>query len=104
MLLLVIKCTVAAAVAWLLANDLLALQMPAFAPFSAVLMIQTTVSQSMMQSVRYVVAIVSGVVATGVIGSLLGPHLWSLAVIALLTLVIGRWRRLGSQGSQVVTA
>jgi len=104
MVLLVVKSALAACVAWVISYEMLDAQSPAFAPFSAILMMQITVYQSVAQSLRYVGAVVAGVVLQGLVGFLVGPDLAAFALVALLALVIGRWPRLGSQGSQVVTA
>ncbi|MGD9483876.1 aromatic acid exporter family protein [Streptomyces sp. TRM70308] len=98
------KSTLAAVIAWAIASQLLHAQSPAFAPFSAVLMMQVTVYQSVVQALRYVGAVVAGVALQGVLGFLAGPDLMTFALVALVALTIGRWRPLGTQGSQVATA
>ncbi|MFJ6786700.1 aromatic acid exporter family protein [Streptomyces angustmyceticus] len=103
-LLLIGKSTLAATVAWVISYDLLQAQSPAFAPFSAVLIMQVTVYQSLLQSLRYVGAVVTGVAVQAALGFLAGPDLLTFVLVALVALVIGRWPALGSQGSQVVTA
>ncbi|GAA2340783.1 hypothetical protein Scani_15540 [Streptomyces caniferus] len=103
-LLLIGKSALAATVAWVISYDLLQAQSPAFAPFSAVLIMQVTVYRSLLQSLRYVGAVVSGVAVQAALGFLVGPDLLTFVLVALVALVIGRWPALGSQGSQVVTA
>ncbi|MCK8433191.1 hypothetical protein G3I77_09090 [Streptomyces sp. D2-8] len=98
------KSTLAAAVSWVIAHDVMAAQSPAFAPFSAVLIMQVTVYQSLVQALRYVGAVAVGVGLQGVLGLLAGPHLLTFVLVTLAALAIGRWRPLGSQGSQVATA
>ncbi|EST37156.1 hypothetical protein N566_14545 [Streptomycetaceae bacterium MP113-05] len=102
--LVVVKSALAACVAWTLAHRVMHAQFPAFAPFSAVLMMQVTVYQSVAQALRYVGAVVVGVALQGVLGFAAGPDLATFALVAVVALAIGRWRPLGSQGSQVVTA
>lgn len=58
--LLIGKSTVAATLAWIISFSLLNAQSPAFAPFSAVLIMQVTVYQSLLQSSRYVAAVAAG--------------------------------------------
>lgn len=101
---LIAKSTLAATLAWVLAHDVMAAKSPAFAPFSAVLIMQVTVYQSLLQALRYVGAVTVGVALQGVLGLLAGPHLLTFVLVALVALAIGRWRPLGSQGSQVATA
>ncbi|WP_435280471.1 FUSC family protein [Streptomyces koelreuteriae] len=98
------KCTLAATVAWVIARDVMAAQSPAFAPFSAVLIMQVTVYRSLVQALRYVGAVTVGVGLQGVLGLVAGPHLLTFMLVTLAALAIGRWRPLGSQGSQVATA
>ncbi|NLU72248.1 hypothetical protein HCC61_06050 [Streptomyces sp. HNM0575] len=98
------KSALAALVAWWIAHDLMGARSPAFAPFSAVLIMQVTVYRSLLQSLRYVGAVALGVALQVLIGFLLGPGLPTFALVALAAIAIGRWRPLGSQGSQVATA
>ncbi|MFH8572853.1 aromatic acid exporter family protein [Streptomyces sp. NPDC017993] len=102
--LLIGKSTVAATLAWVLSYNVLNAQSPAFAPFSAVLIMQVTVYQSLLQSTRYVGAVAAGVAVQAALGFLGGPDLLTFALVALVALTIGRWPALGAQGSQVATA
>ncbi|MET7802601.1 aromatic acid exporter family protein, partial [Streptomyces decoyicus] len=102
--LLIGKGTVAATLAWVLAHNVLHAQSPAFAPFSAVLIMQVTVYQSLLQSTRYVGAVAAGMTVQAALGFLGGPDLLTFALVALAALTIGRWPALGSQGSEVPIA
>ncbi|MFG2887959.1 aromatic acid exporter family protein [Streptomyces sp. NPDC048248] len=102
--LLIGKSTLAATIAWLISYGLLSAQSPAFAPFSAVLIMQVTVYQSLVQSLRYVGAVTTGVAVQVALGFLAGPEVVTFALVALVALVIGRWPALGAQGGQVATA
>ncbi|SCK13931.1 Uncharacterized membrane protein YgaE, UPF0421/DUF939 family [Streptomyces sp. WMMB 714] len=103
-LITIAKSALAASLSWYLANDLMHAQSPAFAPFSAVLIMQVTVYQSLLHSLRYVGAVALGVLLQGAFGLLGGPDMLTFVLMALAALVIGRWRPLGSQGSNVATA
>ncbi|MFJ4381696.1 aromatic acid exporter family protein [Streptomyces albidoflavus] len=103
-LLLILKSALAATVSWFVSYELMNATSPAFAPFSAVLMVQVTVYQSVVQSLRYVGAVAAGVAVQAVLGLSAGPDLVTFALVALVALVISRWRLLGAQGSQVATA
>lgn len=103
-LLLVVKSALAATIAWYLSYDLLNAGSPAFAPFSAVLIMQVTVYRSMVQSLRYVGAVTAGVAVQAALGYLAGPDLVTFVLVALIALSIGRWAVLGVQGPQVATA
>lgn len=101
---LVFKSALAATVSWYISNDVMAAQAPAFAPFSAVLVMQVTVYQSLWQALRYVGAVCVGVAVQSGLGLAIGPNVGAFAAVALVALSIGRWRRLRSQGPQVATA
>jgi hypothetical protein len=102
--LFVAKGTVAATAAWAVADDLIGASAPAFAPFSALLMLQVTIYRSLAQSLRYVLAVGAGVAVQGLLGFLAGPDLLTFALVTAVALAIGRSPRLGSQGDQVATA
>ncbi|MFG2591211.1 aromatic acid exporter family protein [Streptomyces sp. NPDC048438] len=103
-LLVVGKSTLAATLAWVIAYDVLDAASPAFAPFSAVLIMQVTVYRSVVQSLRYVGAVVAGVLVQAALGYLADPDLVTFVLMALIALAIGRWTVLGVQGPQVATA
>ncbi|MET9595515.1 aromatic acid exporter family protein [Streptomyces sp. NPDC006516] len=102
--LVIAKSTLAATLAWVIAYDVLDSRSPAFAPFSAVLIMQVTVYRSILQSLRYVGAVVAGVLVQAALGYVAGPDLVTFALVALVALTIGRWHVLGVQGPQVATA
>ncbi|XKK38607.1 aromatic acid exporter family protein [Nocardiopsis sp. ARC36] len=101
---LVAKGALAATLAWLVAHHLMAAPSPAFAPFSAVLMVQVTVYQSVVQSLRFVGAIVLGVALQAVSALTAGPDILTFVLVALVALGVGQWRALGQYGTQVATA
>ncbi|MFE6161194.1 aromatic acid exporter family protein [Streptomyces sp. NPDC056486] len=103
-LLLVLKSTLAATLAWVVSYYMLDAPSPAFAPFSAVLIMQVTVYQSLLQSLRYLAAVTAGVAMVAALGFLGGPDLLTFVFVALVGLSIGRWPALGAQGAQVATA
>ncbi|MFH8574001.1 aromatic acid exporter family protein [Streptomyces sp. NPDC017993] len=102
--LLIGKSALAATIAWVISYNLLNAQSPAFAPFSAVLIMQVTVYQSLVQSLRYVGAVAAGVAVQAALGFLAGPEVVTFALVTLAALVIGRWPALGAQRGQVATA
>lgn len=103
-LLLIIKSALAATIAWVLADLVLQAPSATFAPFSALLMVQVTVLRSLDQAFRYASAVVAGVVLAGLLSPLLGATVWTFAILMIIALILGRWRRLGSQGPQVAVA
>ncbi|MEV7200942.1 FUSC family protein [Streptomyces griseoluteus] len=102
--LLVGKSALAATLAWWIAHDLLNAASPAFAPFSAVLIMNATVYKSVWQALRYTAAVTVGVAVQAAIGFLAGPDLFAFVLVAVIALCIGRWPALGEQRSQVATA
>ncbi|MGW7079734.1 hypothetical protein [Streptomyces sp. NPDC054866] len=103
-LLLIGKSTLAATLAWVVSFSVLDAQSPAFAPFSAVMIMYVTVYQSVLQSLRYVGAVAAGVAVQAALGFLAGPDLLTFVLVAVIALSIGRSRMLGVQGPQVATA
>lgn len=103
-LLLIVKGIVASTVAWVLANNVLAAPSATFAPLTALLMVHVTISQSLDHAVRYAAAMVGGVVLAGLLTPVLGATTVTFAVLMLIALVLGRWRKLGQQGPQVGVA
>nr|WP_239091690.1 aromatic acid exporter family protein [Streptomyces sp. SID14478] len=98
------KCVVASTLSWWIAHDLLKATSPAFAPFSAVLTMNVTVSKSVWQTLRYIAAVVVGVAVQAAIGFTAGPDLFAFVLVAVIALSLGQWQALGEQRSQVGTA
>jgi uncharacterized membrane protein YgaE (UPF0421/DUF939 family) len=103
-LLLILKSALAATIAWYVSYDLMHARSPAFAPFSAVLIMQVTVYRSVVWSLRYAAAVTAGVAVQAALGYLAGPDLVTFVLVALIALSIGRWAVLGAQGPHVATA
>ncbi|MER5950304.1 aromatic acid exporter family protein [Streptomyces sp. NPDC001904] len=103
-ILLIGKCVLASTLSWWIAHDLLNATSPAFAPFSAVLTMNVTVSKSVWQTLRYIAAVVVGVAVQAAIGFTAGPDLFAFALVAVIALSLGQWQALGEQRSQVATA
>lgn len=101
---LVFKAALAATLAWLVAHGAMGATTPAFAPFAALMMVEVTLYRSLLRSLRMVAAVLLGIsLVTGlVVLAGTGPAVFAAAALAALAL--GRWRRLGDQGTQVATA
>ncbi|WP_306367803.1 aromatic acid exporter family protein [Nocardiopsis sp. CC223A] len=102
--LVILKAALAATLAWLVSFGLIKATTPAFAPFAALMMIETTLYRSLLRSLRMLGAVLLGIALTTVLAILAGPGYAVFALAALAALLIGRWRRLGDQGTQVATA
>lgn len=103
-LLMLAKSVLAGTVAWLLASQVFAASHATFAPFSAVLLMQITIADSVQMAIHYTTAVVVGICLTGAIVLPWGVQPWMFPVILTIALAIGRWRRLGSQGINVTVA
>lgn len=75
-------------------------QVPVFAPFAALFAVQPTLYRSLLHAFRYLGAVVIGIAATGAVGMALGETFWTLALLVIVTVVIGEWRWLSEYGKQ----
>lgn len=102
--LLLAKSAIAGILSWTLADYVFASPQPTYAPFTALLVVQSTVYRTLLQSVQYVVAVLLGVLVAALSGSVIVPALAAFAVMLVIGLLGGRWNRLGTQGMQVPVA
>lgn len=100
-ILLVVKAAVATVVAWLVAERLMGSATPFYAPLAALLVVDRTIVRSLGQSLRRIIAVGLGMGLAWLVGSNLGLTWWSMGLVILGALVIGRWQRLGDSGIQV---
>jgi len=99
------KAAVAAALAWVVARQLLDVSDPVLAPVAALVTVQVTVYQSIWRAVQYSAGIVAGIFAALAIGAGLGTNVLTVLLVVIAGLVLGRTLRLGTQVNQVaVTA
>ncbi len=99
--LLLVKAAAAAVIAWQLAVRVMDSPTPFYAPLAALLVVDKTIVRSMWQSVERVAAVVVGMSVAWVVGTYVGVTWWSVSLVMLLALLIGRWDRLGDHGIQV---
>ncbi|MFJ4871962.1 aromatic acid exporter family protein [Streptomyces sp. NPDC088757] len=100
-MLLQVKGAAAATVAWCLSSWLLPANVAAFAPFTALLALQSTVYRSLWDSAQYLGAMAIGTAVAAAFGSTVGVHAWALCVLVFLALMVARLHLLGGQGAQV---
>ncbi|MFI8916436.1 aromatic acid exporter family protein [Streptomyces sp. NPDC053513] len=100
-LLLQAKGAAAAAVAWSLAAWLLPPTVTAFATFTALLSLQSTVYRSLWDSAQYLGAMALGTAGAAAFGSTAGVHAWSVGALAFIALLGARLELLDRQGAQV---
>jgi len=95
------KCALAAMAAWALARYAAGQQDPYFAPLAALLGVSATVARSVREGLQYVAGFVLGAMLAIPVALVLGPSIAGIAVVVLAGVVIGSWRRLGGQSTQV---
>ncbi len=95
------KCALAAMAAWAVAHYAVGQPDPYFAPLAALLGVSPTVARSLRQGLQYVAGFVLGAALAIPVALLLGPSIAGIAVVVLAGVVIGSWRRLGGQSTQV---
>ncbi|HEY2703529.1 MAG TPA: aromatic acid exporter family protein [Candidatus Dormibacteraeota bacterium] len=97
----VVKTGLACALAWLLAERLLADTLPVLAPLAALLTMQVTVYRSVTVGLQRAAAVMAGVLLALLAARVLGLHAWSVGLVITAALVVGQALRLGQQSVQV---
>lgn len=97
----VAKTALAATVAWELARVVLGSTLPALAALGAIITVQITVRQTVARGLQQVIGVVVGVGAAIMLARYLGVHAWSVGLVILGALLLGRLLRLGPQANQV---
>ena len=97
------KAALATVLAWQFAVRVLHSPAPFYAPMAALLVVDRTMVRSLWASGQRVLAVVVGMSAAWLVGSLVGVHWWTMLPVMYLALLIARWRRLGDHGIQVPT-
>ena len=95
------KAAFAAGAAWELATTVFHVDKPVLASVAALVTVQVTVYQSIWRAVQYSAGIVAGMVGAMAIGATLGINIFTLSLIVVVGLVLGRTLRLGTQVNQV---
>lgn len=99
--LLVVKAAVATVIAWVITSRFMDSATPFYAPLAALLVVDRTIMRSLGQSVRRLIGIGLGMGLAWLVGVTLGLSWWSMLLVILCALVIGRWQQLGDSGIQV---
>ncbi|WP_251054966.1 aromatic acid exporter family protein [Streptomyces sp. ISL-66] len=100
-LLLIAKSVVAAMAAWMLAHHVLPPAVVTFAPFTALVVLQTTLYRSVRDCAQYLLAMAAGAVLAATLAATAGLHSWTFGLLTLIALALGRVRRLGEHGTQI---
>ncbi|WP_205614439.1 FUSC family protein [Streptomyces dangxiongensis] len=98
-----VKAALAAWLAWVVAGWWLHAPVAFVAPWVAVVLVETTVYRSIAHGLQQLAAIGAGTIAATAAGLLLHSTVAAMAVVLPLVMLLGRWRRLGSQGINAAT-
>ncbi|MFI6154957.1 aromatic acid exporter family protein [Kitasatospora sp. NPDC051170] len=90
-----LRATVAATLSYVVATRLSSEPAPLTAPLTALLVVQVTVYSTLKTSVRRVVSVVVGVLIAIGFSAVVGLSWWSLGLVILASLAIGRYARVG---------
>ncbi|MGW5332570.1 FUSC family protein [Streptomyces bauhiniae] len=99
----VLKAALAAWVAWAVAGWWLQAPVAFVAPWVAVVLVESTVYRSLTHGLQQLAAIAVGTIVATVVGLLLPHTEAAMAVVLPVVLLLGQWRRLGSQGIYAAT-
>ena len=95
------KTAVAAVIAWVVASDLVGLPQAFLAPWSALLVVNTTVYRTFSQGAQQVTATVAGVLLSWAVGNVLGMSTVGVSVLIVIGLVLGQQRWFRSNATAV---
>ena len=99
----ILKCVVAATVAWWVAVDVLESELPFLAPWTALLTVHATVYRSLSRGVQTTVASAVGVGVSFLIGAYLGVSVWTFALALLVGMVGSRISWIKNEGVAIAT-
>lgn len=100
-LLLLVKAAIATVLGWQFAVRVLHSPVPFYAPMAALLVVDRTMVRSLSASAQRIAAVVLGLSVAWVVATVFGVYWWTMFGVILVSLVIGRWSRLGDHGIQV---
>jgi len=98
---LIARGTVASVISFVIALHLSSQPAPLTAPLTALLVVQVTLYSTLTMGIKRVNAVVVGVLLAIGFSAVVGLSWWSLGLIVLVALVIGRWARTGEFVNEV---
>jgi uncharacterized membrane protein YgaE (UPF0421/DUF939 family) len=98
-----VKTVLAAVVAWVIAASVLDLPQPFLAPWSALLVVHATVYRTFSKGSQQVAATVVAVVLASAVGEVLGLTTAAIAVLLVVSLVLGAVPWLGAEATTIAT-
>lgn len=97
------KTVLAGVLAWWVARDLLGLDQPFLAPWSAILVVHATVYRTFARGAQQVAATMLAVVLAALAGNLFGLGIVGMAVMLVAAVVIGRVRWVRDEATTIAT-
>ncbi|MET8585159.1 aromatic acid exporter family protein [Streptomyces collinus] len=98
-----LKAALAAWVAWAVSGWWLHAPVAFVAPWVAVVLVESTVYRSIARGLQQLAAIAVGTVVATALGLLLRDTMTAMALVMPVVMLLGHWRRLGSQGIYAAT-
>lgn len=98
-----LKAALAAWVAWAVSGWWLHAPVAFVAPWVAVVLVESTVYRSIARGLQQLAAIAVGTVVATAVGLLLRDTMAAMALVMPVVMLLGHWRRLGSQGIYAAT-
>lgn len=98
-----VKAAMAAWIAWAVAGWWLEAPVAFVAPWVAIVLVESTVYRSVAHGLQQLAAIASGTVAATAVALLLHDRMVAMALVLPCAVLLGQWRRLGSQGIYAAT-
>jgi hypothetical protein len=95
------KATLAAVLAYVVADLLNTTEAPILAPLTALLVVQLTVYETVAQSIQRILSVLAGVLVAVGIATVVGLSWWSLGAVVAVSLVVGQVLRLGPHTVEV---
>ena len=95
----IVKTTMAAVIAWVIAHDVLGIAQPFLAPWAALLTVHATVYRTVARGVQQVGATVLGVLLAFAAGTALGVNAASLGIVLLVGMLAGATRSLRAEST-----
>lgn len=95
------RLAVAATAAYVIATRLVASPAPVLAPLTALLVVSSTVSATLRNSLQRIVSVIAGVLVALAVTAVVPLTWWSLGVVVLGALLVGRHLHLGDQYLEV---
>lgn len=96
-----VKVTLAAVLAYVVADLLNTTATPILAPLTAILVVQVTVFQTVTEGLQRVLSVLAGVLVAVGLATVVGLSWWSLGVVVAASLVVGQLLRLGPHTLEV---